>query len=57
MITHMILSALIRGLVYGLIFKAFRGLPLGTVALIAISGIGGIWLLSSLARLFRRPRR
>ena len=57
MISHMILSAVIHGLLYGLIFKAFRGLPLGTVALIAISGIGGIWLLASLARLFRRGRR
>ena len=53
MISHMILSALIHGLVYGLIFKAFRGLPLGAVALITIAGVGGIWLLS----LFRRSRR
>ncbi|SCC94402.1 hypothetical protein THIX_60460 [Thiomonas sp. X19] len=57
MIAHMILSAVIHGLVYDLIFKAFRGLPLSTVALIAIVGIGGIWLLASAARLLRRLLR
>ncbi len=57
MISHMILSAVIHGLVYSLIFKAFRGLPLSAVAIVVIVGVGGIWLLSSLARLFRRSRR
>ncbi len=57
MISHMILSAVIHGLVYSLIFKLFRGLPLGAVAIITVAGVGGIWLLSSLARLFRRSRR
>ncbi len=57
MIAHMILSAVIHGLLYGLIFKLFRGLPLGAVALITLFGIGGIWLLSLLFSLFRRTRR
>uniref|UniRef100_E6PSP6 Uncharacterized protein n=1 Tax=mine drainage metagenome TaxID=410659 RepID=E6PSP6_9ZZZZ len=54
MISHMILSAVIHGLVYGLIFKFFRGMPLPAVAIITICGIGGIWLLSLLPRRSRR---
>ncbi len=43
-ITHMIVSALVHGLVYGAIFKTFRALPLGIDLLIAGVGVGGIWL-------------
>lgn len=57
MITHMILSAVIHGLIYATIFKAFRGLPMGAVAFITICGVGGIWLLASAARLLRRLLR
>ena len=47
-IAHMVVSALVHGLVYGAIFKAFRHMPLAEVIGVAALGIGAIWLLSVL---------
>ncbi len=55
-IGHMIVSALIHGLIYGAIFKVFRlfrHMPLGEVLAVTAGGIGTLWLLS----LLFRPRR
>ncbi|MBU2721794.1 hypothetical protein [Acidithiobacillus ferridurans] len=45
---HSIVSAVIHGLIYGAIFRLFRGIPLGEVLVIAIIGVlvvgGGYWL-------------
>ena len=43
-ITHMIVSAIVHGLIYGAIFKTFRALPLWIDLLIAVVGVGGLWL-------------
>lgn len=40
---HMILSAVIHGLIYGLIFKVFHHLGMAVAALITVLGIGAIW--------------
>ncbi len=55
----MIVSSLIHGLVYGAIFKAMRHMPLSEAILVAVVGIGVIWLLSSAfgSRGRRRYRR
>jgi len=42
-IENMIVSSLIHGLVYGVIFKLFHALPLPLTILVAILGVGGIW--------------
>jgi len=39
----MIVSSLIHGLVYGVIFKLFHALPLPLTILIGILGVAGIW--------------
>ncbi len=43
----MIVSSIIHGLVYGAIFRVMRHMPLGEAVLVAIVGVGAIWLLSS----------
>ncbi|MBN6742292.1 hypothetical protein JKG47_17570 [Acidithiobacillus sp. MC6.1] len=44
---HTIVSAIIHGLIYGAIFRLFRGMPLGEVMAIAAVGLlvvgGGYW--------------
>lgn len=44
---HTLVSAVIHGLIYGVIFRLFRGMPLGEVLLIAVVGLlvvaGGYW--------------
>gem|GEM_PF-1373166 len=42
-IENMIVSSLIHGLVYGVIFKLFHALPLPLTILIGILGVAGIW--------------
>ncbi|MBN6741205.1 hypothetical protein JKG47_11795 [Acidithiobacillus sp. MC6.1] len=44
---HTIISAIIHGLIYGAIFRLFRGMPLGEVLVISVAGLlvvgGGYW--------------
>ncbi len=44
---HTIISAIIHGLIYGAIFRLFRGMSLGEALVIAIAGLlvvgGGYW--------------
>lgn len=44
-IGHMIVSALIHGLIYGAIFKVFRHMPMGEAILVAGLGIGAIAMM------------
>lgn len=49
-ITHMIVSSVIHGLIYAIIFKAFHSLSLASAAIVAAAGIGMIWLTTRLLR-------
>lgn len=55
--THMIVSALIHGLIYRLIWSATRGMGEGRIVAIAFSVIGGIAITHLLFRRRRRNRR
>jgi hypothetical protein len=44
-IGNMVVSSLIHGLIYGVIFKALHGLSFPVVALIAVSIIGLLWFI------------
>ena len=45
-IGHMIASSLVHGLIYGAIFKLFRGLPLPVDIIIAVVSIALVWLFT-----------
>jgi hypothetical protein len=45
-IGHMIVSSLVHGLIYGVIFKLFRGLPLSVDIGIAVLGIAAVWFFN-----------
>ncbi|MGI4799737.1 MAG: hypothetical protein ACRYG8_37990 [Janthinobacterium lividum] len=40
---HMIVSSVIHGLIYSVIFRVLRGMSLSEVVLLAVLVIGGIW--------------
>jgi hypothetical protein len=44
-ISHIIVSSLIHGLIYGVIFKLFHNVPLLVAAIIATLGVGALWLI------------
>jgi hypothetical protein len=43
-ITHMVISSVVHGLVYGVIFHVMRGLSTGQAILLAVVVIGALWL-------------
>ena len=55
--THMIVSAIVHGLIYRLIWSYTRGMGEGRIVAIAFSVIGGIAITHLLFRRRRRNRR
>lgn len=43
-IGHMVISSIIHGLIYGVIFRVLRHLSLSEIVLLAVLVIGGIYL-------------
>lgn len=43
-LTHMIISSVVHGLIYGAIFRLFRHLSLGEILLLVVLVIGGIYV-------------
>lgn len=43
-LTHMIISSVVHGLIYGAIFRLFRHLSLGEILLLVVLVIGGIYM-------------
>lgn len=52
--THMIVSALIHGVIFDLVWRVLDRLPLSEAIAAGAIAIGGIWLLRIM---FRKPRR
>lgn len=52
--THMLISAVIHGIMYALIWRALGRLPLPEAAVLGVLAIGIIWLLRIM---IRKPRR
>lgn len=44
-LAHMVVSSLVHALIYGVIFKLIHSLGLGGGLLLAMTVIGGIWLV------------
>lgn len=43
-IAHMVVSSIVHGLIYGIIFRVLRHMSLGEIVLLAVLVIGGLYL-------------
>ena len=43
-ITHMVISSVVHGLIYGMIFRVLRHLSLGEIVLLVVLVIGGLYV-------------